>query len=156
MRSPDIIWGLLHALKRLPPSPEQLLYRGCRGSLGSFGAQYEDGQEVTWYAFSSCSATLSPQQYFTGTAAWETVATSTVCKGSFILIWPTIPHKTPKAPYAQEISFIEPGSYFFLAGWSVENSVDWWPDQSPWATASRVSVLSASRLCMSENDGSAD
>eukprot|EP00667_Euglena_gracilis_P011768 EG_transcript_12036 len=62
------IWGLLNALKRLPPSDDGVLFRGFRGDWGPLSNTYRKGEEVTWHAFASCSADLDVQQRFVGTS----------------------------------------------------------------------------------------
>eukprot|EP00669_Euglena_mutabilis_P007053 TRINITY_DN2460_c0_g1_i1.p1 TRINITY_DN2460_c0_g1~~TRINITY_DN2460_c0_g1_i1.p1 ORF type:complete len:522 (-),score=75.17 TRINITY_DN2460_c0_g1_i1:239-1645(-) len=62
----DYIWGLLHSLRRLPQSRQRLMYRGCKGTLADFGPNYTKGEQVTWYAFSSCCDKLEVQETFTG------------------------------------------------------------------------------------------
>eukprot|EP00667_Euglena_gracilis_P006502 EG_transcript_6557 len=65
----DYIWGLLHALKQLPPNDTPTLYRGFRGDWnGDLQAAYAPGRVVTWHSFASCSANVQVQEQFTGTA----------------------------------------------------------------------------------------
>jgi hypothetical protein len=63
----DYIWGLLQALKLLPPCNQAILYRGfkVKGDLAAFD-KYKKGHEVVWHGFSSTSPDLETQTVFTG------------------------------------------------------------------------------------------
>lgn len=54
----DYIWLLLHALKKLPPSPVRQVVRGCKRPVSDLGSQGMQGARVTWSAFSSTATTV--------------------------------------------------------------------------------------------------
>ena len=62
----------LTALAKLPPAPRQTVWRGVRKN---YSADYAPGDEVTWWAFSSCTASLSvlESELYLGTTGTRTL-----------------------------------------------------------------------------------
>ena len=63
----DYIWLLMHALRRLPPSPATIAHRSMKCALSALG-DYAPKTEVSWGAFSSVSTDLSVMKDFLGKA----------------------------------------------------------------------------------------
>ena len=63
----DYIWLLMHALRRLPPSPATIAHRGMKCALSALG-DYDPKTEVSWGAFSSVTTDLAVMKEFLGKA----------------------------------------------------------------------------------------
>ena len=62
----DIIWLLLHALKKLPESPHRTVYRGMKNKPADLGGNYEKEDEFTWSGFTSTSTNMEVMKSFVG------------------------------------------------------------------------------------------
>lgn len=71
----DFIWLLLHALRKLPPSPVSLVYRGCRAAPAEIGLELQAGFEVSWASFSSTATTNNVMTTFVGQTGPRTMCT---------------------------------------------------------------------------------
>ena len=62
----------LTALAKLPPAPRQTVWRGVRKN---YSDDYTPGEEVTWWAFSSCTTSLSvlESELYLGTVGTRTL-----------------------------------------------------------------------------------
>ena len=61
---------LVHALSRLPSNSHRVIYRGVQLD---FSAEYTEGKKFFWWAFSSCTSSLSVLESFIGTTGPRTI-----------------------------------------------------------------------------------
>ena len=78
----DYIWLLLHALRKLPPSTEATVFRGCKKSPGDLGIELTKGFDFTWSSFSSTATTQGVMQTFLGQSGPRTLMTIKMAENS--------------------------------------------------------------------------
>jgi hypothetical protein len=78
----DYIWLLLHALRKLPPSTEATVFRGCKKSPADLGIELTKGFEFTWSSFSSTATTQGVMQTFVGQSGPRTLMTIKMVESS--------------------------------------------------------------------------
>jgi WWE domain/NAD:arginine ADP-ribosyltransferase len=60
------IWLLMNSIKKLPPMPSGLLYRGVKKPLKDFGDQYKTNGVIQWSGFSSTAVKVNVMNQFLG------------------------------------------------------------------------------------------
>jgi hypothetical protein len=78
----DYIWLLLHALRKLPPSTEATVFRGCKKSPADLGIELSKGFEFTWSSFTSTATTQGVMQTFLGKSDPRTLMTIKMVESS--------------------------------------------------------------------------
>ena len=78
----DYIWLLLHALRKLPPSTEVTVFRGCKKSPVDLGIELTKDFEFTWSSFSSTATTQGVMQTFVGQSGPRTLMTIQMAENS--------------------------------------------------------------------------
>ena len=78
----DYIWLLLHALRKLPPSTEATVFRGCEKSPADLGIELTKDFEFTWSSFSSTATTQGVMQTFLGQSGPRTLITIKMVESS--------------------------------------------------------------------------
>eukprot|EP00900_Chrysochromulina_parva_P000078 jgi/Chrpa1/10070/Chrysochromulina_OHIO_Genome00017192-RA len=78
----DYIWLLLHALRKLPPSTEATVFRGCKKSPADLGIELIKDFEFTWSSFSSTATTQGVMQTFLGQSGPRTLITIKMVESS--------------------------------------------------------------------------
>jgi hypothetical protein len=78
----DYIWLLLHALRKLPPSTESTVFRGCKKGPADLGIELTEGFEFTWPSFSSTATTQGVMQTFVGQWGARTLMTIKMAESS--------------------------------------------------------------------------
>ena len=78
----DYIWLLLHALRKLPPSTEATVFRGCKKSPADLGIELTKDFEFTWSSFSSTATTQGVMQTFLGQSGPRTLITIKMVESS--------------------------------------------------------------------------
>ena len=78
----DYIWLLLHALRKLPPSTEATVFRGCKKSPADLGIELTKDFEFTWSSFSSTATTQGVMQTFVGQSGPRTLMTIKMAENS--------------------------------------------------------------------------
>ena len=78
----DYIWLLLHALRKLPPSTEVTVFRGCKKSPVDLGLELTKDFEFTWSSFSSTATTQGVMQTFVGQSGPRTLMTIKMAENS--------------------------------------------------------------------------
>ena len=78
----DYIWLLLHALRKLPPSTEVTVFRGCKKSPVDLGIELTKDFEFTWSSFSSTATTQGVMQTFVGQSGPRTLMTIKMAENS--------------------------------------------------------------------------
>jgi hypothetical protein len=78
----DYIWLLLHALRKLPPSTEATVFRGCKKSPADLGIELTKDFEFTWSSFSSTATTQGVMQTFLGQSGPRTLMTMKMVENS--------------------------------------------------------------------------
>ena len=78
----EYIWLLLHALRKLPPSTEVTVFRGCKKSPVDLGLELTKDFEFTWSSFSSTATTQGVMQTFVGQSGPRTLMTIQMAENS--------------------------------------------------------------------------
>ena len=78
----DYIWLLLHALRKLPPSTEVIVFRGCKKSPDELGLELTKDFEFTWSSFTSTATTQGVMQTFLGQSGPRTLMTIKMAENS--------------------------------------------------------------------------
>ena len=78
----DYIWLLLHALRKLPPSTEAIVFRGCKKSPADLRIELTKDFEFTWSSFSSTATTQGVMQTFLGQSGPRTLMTIKMVENS--------------------------------------------------------------------------
>ena len=69
----DLIWLLLHALRKLPPAKVPMVMRGCKKSTAELGVDLSAQAIFTWHGFSSTTKTADVMSTFLGESGDRTM-----------------------------------------------------------------------------------